>query len=248
MDVEQATKKVLVLNGSPHKEKSTTMMMTNAFVHGMVQTGKYTAQTIHIADLKIIPCKGCLSCWGRTEGECVIKQDDIPALKQKIIESDVVISSFPLYFFEMPGQMKVMTDRLLSMVGAYHGQLVPTDGAPAHELRYPKPGRKLILISGCAYTKTEDVYKPLLLQYDLICGKQNYIPILCPQLKTMIDNGGGRVERTVAKFVSAGEEFANTGALCEQTLHAITRPPFSKDVYQTILENVWRAEREKGKA
>ena len=65
-------RKILILNGSPHKEKSTTMVATNAFVRGMLSSGNYEAETVHVAALNIRPCLGCLSCWGRTEGECVI--------------------------------------------------------------------------------------------------------------------------------------------------------------------------------
>ena len=113
-------RKILVLNGSPHKANSTTMVATNAFVRGMLSSGKYEAETVHITGLNIRPCMGCLSCWGRTEGECVIKNDDIPALKEKILASDILIASFPLYYFGIPGQFKVMMDRLLSMRAGAH--------------------------------------------------------------------------------------------------------------------------------
>jgi len=239
-------RKILILNGSPHKEKSTTMVATNAFVRGMLSSGNYEAETVHVAALNIRPCLGCLSCWGRTEGECVIKNDDIPALKKKILASDILIASFPLYYFGIPGQFKVMMDRLLSMVMAYHGQNTPQDGEPAHTFRYPKADRRFILISGCAYNETNEVYDPILREFDLILGKGNFLPILCPQYKTMIDNGGARVDRSVAKFTAAGAEYAVGETLSPETIRDITRPPFSSAVYRTILENVWRRERESG--
>lgn len=65
--------KILVLNGSPHKNASTTMAVTNAFVKGMCEGGEYESEIINISDLNVTPCMGCLSCWARTEGECVIK-------------------------------------------------------------------------------------------------------------------------------------------------------------------------------
>lgn len=65
--------KILVLNGSPHKSASTTMAVTNAFVKGMCEGGEYESEIINISDLNVTPCMGCLSCWARTEGECVIK-------------------------------------------------------------------------------------------------------------------------------------------------------------------------------
>ena len=99
--------KILVLNGSPHKSASTTMAVTNAFVKGMCKGGEYESEIINISDLNVTPCMGCLSCWARTEGECVIKNDDMPAVKKRIEEADIIIESYPLYFFGMPGQMKL---------------------------------------------------------------------------------------------------------------------------------------------
>lgn len=239
-------RKILVLNGSPHKERSTTMVATNAFLRGVLASGNYESETVHVAALNIRPCMGCLSCWGRTEGECVIRNDDIPALKEKILAADILIASFPLYYFGIPGQFKVMMDRLLSMVMAYHGQNTPQGNEPAHTFRYPKEDRKFVLISGCAYNETAQVYDPILREFDLILGKSNYLPILCPQYKTMIDNGGARVDRSIAKFYAAGEEYAKGETLSPETIKDITRPPFSPTVYKTILENVWKRERESG--
>ena len=131
------------------------------------------------------------------------------------------------------------------MVKAYHGQLTPKDNAPAHEFRYPKPGKKYVLISGCAYTETDVVYVPVIKQFDLILGKDNYTALFCPQFKTMADNGG-RKERILNKFVKAGEEFAKNGWLSQKTIETATKPPFSSEVYKTILNSVWAGEKLKG--
>ena len=87
-------KKILVLNGSPKKEKSATLNVTKAFVDGMLSTNKYETEYVNLSDLNIKPCTGCLSCWGRTEGECVIKNDDILPFKEKVLNADVFIESF----------------------------------------------------------------------------------------------------------------------------------------------------------
>ena len=105
--------RVLLLNGSPRKEKSCTIRVAHKFVDGLRAEGDCEVEEINISDCRITPCLGCLSCWGRTEGECVIKNDDIPMLKEKILAADVIIESYPLYFFGMPGIMKVFTDRML---------------------------------------------------------------------------------------------------------------------------------------
>ena len=128
------------------------MAVTNAFVKGMCEGGEYESEIITISDLNVTPCMGCLSCWARTEGECVIKNDDMPAVKKRIEEADIIIESYPLYFFGMPGQMKLFTDRLLSMMCTYRGQKPPENGESFHGIRNPKTGQKLVLISGCAYS------------------------------------------------------------------------------------------------
>lgn len=243
---ETGQRQILVLNGSPHRSASTTMTVVNAFVEGLLASGGCTAEVVCVSELNIRPCMGCLSCWARTEGRCVIEDDDIAALKEKILRADIVIQAFPLYFFGVPGQVKLMTDRLLSMMNTYQGQHAPRDGASAHGLRYPSPTRKFLLFSGCAYVETNEVYEPVRRQYDLICGRGNYTAIFCPQLRTMVRNGGTRLERTLERFRAAGEEFYKTGALSGQTLRALTRPPFSDGVYQTVLSHVWAEERAKG--
>lgn len=222
------------------------MAVTDAFVAGLTRSGRYCAETLHVSSLHVTPCTGCLSCWGRTEGECVIHNDDVPTVKKKIMEADIIIESFPLYFFGLPGQLKLLTDRLLPMVNTYHGQLVPKDGAAAHGLRQYRAGQKLILISSCAFAEIDEVYDPLLRQFDLICGRGSYTAIFCPQLHTAVHNGGTRMERIKASFIAAGEEFDHSGHLSEETLRRLSRPPFSHGVYETILDGVWKAEREMG--
>ena len=80
-------KKVLVLNGSPKKENSTTMLVTNNFLKGLESTGEYKSEIINVSSLNVKPCKGCLSCWGRTNGNCVIKGDDVQMVKDKFLEA-----------------------------------------------------------------------------------------------------------------------------------------------------------------
>ena len=237
--------KILVLNGSPHKNASTTMAVTNAFVKGMCEGGEYESEIINISDLNVTPCMGCLSCWARTEGECVIKNDDMPAVKKKIEEADTIIESYPLYFFGMPGQMKLFTDRLLSMMCTYRGQKPPENGESFHGIRNPKTGQKLVLISGCAYSESESVYDSLLKEYECICGKNGFTAILCPQLKTLIELGASsRLDRYLSKYEAAGKEFAATKHLSEETKQKLSKAPFSEAVYKNLLDNFWHEQKE----
>ena len=56
---------ILVLNGSPKMNNSSTMKVTNAFLEGIKNKKDCDIEIINIQALNIKPCIGCLSCWGR---------------------------------------------------------------------------------------------------------------------------------------------------------------------------------------
>ena len=235
--------KVLVLNGSPRREKSCTIRVAHKFVEGMKKAVDCSVEEINISDCKITPCLGCLSCWGRTEGECVIKNDDIPMLKQKIMEADVIIESYPLYFFGMPGTMKVFTDRMLSMMCTYEGQ-APVVGQPFHGIRGDMSGKRFIIISTCGYAQTDLIYDSLLKEYDCICGADNYYALLCPQGKTLsVPELWERMDIYLEKYVDAGAELAATGKLGEDTILELRKPPFYERRFKLLLKKFWEDER-----
>ncbi len=234
--------KILVINGSPKKEASCTMRITRAFLKGLVREGD-TVEQITLSDCNIRPCLGCLSCWGRTEGTCVIQNDDIPRIKELVLWADIIIESFPLYFFGMPGTVKVFTDRMLSMLSTYEGQK-PVAGTSFHGIRPGVEGKRFYVISSCGYAQTELVYDPLLAQLDIICGIGHYKALLCPQGKTLSEPTLlDRTEKFLTKFTEAGVQARETGDISEDTLMALRRGPFSQRTFQTLLSKFWEGER-----
>ena len=239
--------KILVLNGSPKGNNSATLNVTKAFVDGIKSKENVDIEYVNLNELNIKPCTGCLSCWGKTEGECVIKNDDILDFKKKILEADIFIESFPLFFFGMPGTMKVFTDRMLSMMNTYRGQKSPVNGESFHGIR-DKKVPKFIIITSCAYTEFGPVYEPLIKQYDCICGKGNYLMLFSPQLKTLIDlNNENKTNKYLNKFYEAGKEYIDNLSLSDETIENLKKPPFSEGAYKIFLDNFWREEKEKGK-
>ena len=53
--------RILVINGSPKRERSDTMHLTRAFLAGMNDIQPQTVQTIHAIDRHIEYCTGCFS-------------------------------------------------------------------------------------------------------------------------------------------------------------------------------------------
>lgn len=242
--MDNNAKKVIVINGSPRREESVSLVATNMFLNGIKAAVPCEVEFITVSDMNIKPCMGCLSCWARTEGECVIRDDDILAIKNKILDSDIVIVSYPLYFFGMPGTMKVFTDRMLSMMKTYAGQPASLTGESLHGIRYPKNGRNFVVISTCAYTEVNGAYDALKCQYDCICGRGNYTAVLVPQLKMFLASAKGeRLEKYKKKFEEAGRMLALEGKIPDETLAELSQPPFTERTYKYLLANFWDNQR-----
>ncbi|HKL86675.1 MAG TPA: flavodoxin family protein, partial [Treponemataceae bacterium] len=105
---------ILVLNGSPRGAQSNTLKITNAFLEGLESQTKHEIHRVEVSAKKIGHCLGCFACWKDTPGTCVIK-DDMKEILSLIIKADLVIWSFPLYYFSMPSKLKALMDRMLPL-------------------------------------------------------------------------------------------------------------------------------------
>ena len=143
--------RVLVLNASPKGEQSHTMAITRAFLSGFPE-GTQT-ELLELRHLNIRPCTGCLGCWTKTPGRCV-QRDDMDRVYAAIAAADVVVESFPLYFYGIPGTLKTLTDRCLPYTKAYGWS-----SRAVHELRDPAMlEKRLVLISTCWHTGIDRLY------------------------------------------------------------------------------------------
>ncbi len=241
--------KVLIINASPRKGASDTMKVTRSFLSGMREElegrgERLESELIHLDDCRIIPCRGCLSCWGRTEGQCVITSDDVEMIKAKVLAAEVVVLSFPLFFFGMPGTLKVMTDRLLCMLKTYRGQ-EPIPGTSFHGIRYGAGEKRLVLISTCGYGQTDLIYDSLLAQYDCIAGAGNYDALLCPQGEALRAPGlERRIAAHLAKFGEAGRELVREGRVSRETQLALRKPMLPKNTFRILLNRYWDGTKE----
>lgn len=230
--------KVLILNGSPKVGRSNTLNITKAFVSGFPSDTEVELVDIYKSDIK--PCLGCFSCWSKTPGECVIK-DDMQEIYKKIEASDVIIESFPLYFFGMPSGVKAMTDRCLPFMLPYMGNMA-SGSASFHELRNEAMHEKrLVVISTCGYVETEPMFPALLKQYDLICGEGGYTPIICPEGELFIAEKAKRQrEGYLSDIKNAGAEFSQNLSLSDETMKKISVPMLSPKGFEAITLAHWQ--------
>jgi len=150
--------KILAINGSPKGVKGCTHIMLSALLEGMNQAGART-EVINLAEHKIKHCMGCLACWLKTPGQCVLK-DDMVQILEKVIGADMVIYGTPLYVFTMTGLMKDFFDRSIPLVDPYMEESKEISGVTTHPARYKKRRKKMLLISPCGFPEIKH-FEPL---------------------------------------------------------------------------------------
>lgn len=237
--------KVLLLNGSMRGNSSSSLKIAKAFVEGIViENGEDKTEviTVNLRDKKIEHCFGCFCCWKTTRGECVIK-DDMEELRKLVMESDVIIECFPLYFFGLPSKMKAFMDRMISYVSEYRA--INGDEATGrflHEMRYEElMSKKLVLVSTCGYEKTADCYDSVIDQYDKICGAGNYTKVFAPQGGMLAEKTfENKVNRYLIKFTEAGKEFVKMGGrISKETEDKLQVPMLGHNTFSQAINLNW---------
>jgi len=140
--------KVLAINGSPRGKTSCTSKMLTPILAGMQEEGAET-ECINLVEHSVHHCLGCLCCWTKTPGKCVIA-DDMAAFLDKIIAADILILGTPLYIFSMTGLMKNFIDRLLPLAEPWLLQDEKNPNRTVHPLRSPKK-MKVFLVSPAGF-------------------------------------------------------------------------------------------------
>ena len=143
---------ILLINGSPKGKKSNTYKLASAFIEGLKEQQKeLVVEEIQVNKLEINSCLGCFSCWNKTPGKCVIK-DDMQEVIEKLLWADITIWSFPLYYFSVPGKLKTLIDRQLPMVLPFMDKGAKSGSHPS---RYDMSEKRNVLISTCVFYTTE---------------------------------------------------------------------------------------------
>lgn len=98
--------KIVILMGSPNRKGSTNILVSE-FKRGAEESG-HSCEVIDVCHANIHPCIGCVACG--YEGPCVQK-DDVEKIRQKLLDSDMVVFATPLYYYGMSAQLKTVVDR-----------------------------------------------------------------------------------------------------------------------------------------
>lgn len=97
---------MLGIAGSPRRHGNTETLL-DRFLAGAESAGG-AVQKVIAARLQIAGCIACNGCW--RDGRCVV-QDDFQQIYESLIAADVIALAAPLFFWNLPAQVKTLVDR-----------------------------------------------------------------------------------------------------------------------------------------
>jgi arsenate reductase len=99
---------ILGFQGSPRKKGNTNYLLS-LFMNEAENLGAQT-RIIEVAQKNIVSCIGCGYC--EKKGYCITKDDDMTnEIYPLLREADVVVLAAPIYFYNVPAQLKALIDR-----------------------------------------------------------------------------------------------------------------------------------------
>lgn len=153
--------------------------------------------------------------------------------------SDVVIYSFPLFYYSLPSRLKAFVERQLPTVASFMtGQknyLVNGGHPPRFEVTF-----KTLLISNCGFYPIAKSYDSVRAQFNMICGDGGYEEIFVGEgelfCKTITKR---RCDARLEEIRLAGAEYAQSGALSSETKAKITANLYPPDMYAAMADEGW---------
>ena len=222
--------RILVLNGSPKRDKSDTMHITRAFLDGMRDTAPQEIHVIDVIDRYIEYCTGCFAC-KRNGGTCIYN-DDMRAILEEILDSDLLLFSFPLYCYGMPAPLKALLDRTMPLssiamrkVGDRYEHVGQADFS---RLRY-------VMICGCGFPNSQHNFEPAVAQFKL-CFPCNHTILTIPESPMFNAPEAAVVTEPRLRLVrKSGKQYAETGEIDTALLAEIGTPMIPEEQYAAIV-------------
>lgn len=227
--------KILALNSSPRTGgQSKTELMLNHLVEGMQDAGA-EVEVVNLHEKKINYCIGCYTCWTKTPGKCLHKDDMTEELFPKWLNSDVAVYATPLYNSTLNAEMKAFMERTIPFMEPLFER---RDNRSAHPLRHKPPDAVVLSVAGFIEMSVFD----LLSQYvQFLCGRHNKLlaEIYRPAVESLFWDANKK-KAILAATVQAGRELVNSHRVSTETLNIIQQPIVDFERFALFGNTFWK--------
>lgn len=225
--------RVFAVNSSPRpKGQSRTLLMLEGLLKGMREEGA-DVEAVNLREKEVRFCTGCYTCWTRTPGKCVQRDDMTEELLPKFLDADMVILASPLYQYTVTASMKAFIERTLP---AFLPYLEQSQGAVYHPLREKYPAVVMLSVAG---NPGMEVFHQLSGWANYLFGKNGRQPgvnLAAEIYRTssqMMIFMAGKLEDILNATEQAGRELVLKGRVKPETMALVQQP---LDENATVLE------------
>lgn len=231
--------KVLALNSSARVgDVSKTEIMLDCLVQGMREAGA-EVEVINLKEKKIRYCIGCFTCWTKTPGLCIHKDDMTKDIYPKFLSCDLCVLATPLYHYTVNALMKTFIERTLPAALPF---FVKKDGITRHPLRHEIPMTAVISVAGFP---EESVFDQLKSYVNFLYGDRLVAEIYRTSAEILrAGSKHPKIKDILEATVQGGKELAESGKIYPETLERIKNPvtdfekmaPLGNCAWQTCID------------
>ena len=228
--------KILALNSSPRtQDQSKTELMLNALVEGMQKEGA-EVEVISLRKKTVKNCIGCFSCWTKTPGVCIQKDDMTTELFPKWVNSDLAVYATPLYHWTMNATMKAFIERTLPVIQPF---FVMNEGRWKHPLRDKHPRQAVLCVA--AFPEDDVVFSQISSYFNFVYGKGLVAEIYRSSCEMMVSpTNKDKLDDILDATKQAGEELVKSMEISPETMARIKQPVGDFKQYAKIGNAVWK--------
>ena len=233
--------RIVIFDGGPRDTGlSKTAFMVDHFCSGARSAGA-EVEHVKLKDMRIHPCMGCYTCWTKTPGECVYK-DDMTELLKKLRMADLLIMASPLFVYSVTGIMKNFLDRLIPIKLPY---MQIYNEVTSHPHRYADDRQQgFVVFSAAGFPEVMHNFDGLKALFRCLSRHSDNSSLMgefflpaSEQLAQPVY--GERRERVANACRAAGVQVVTEGKIDPAFMDAVSNAEISQEKFKALANTYW---------
>ena len=211
--------KALALNSSARTgDVSKTEIVLDSLVQGMREAGA-EVEVVELRKKKIRYCIGCFTCWTKTPGTCIHKDDMTKDIFPKYLDCDLVILATPLYHFTVNALMKTFIERTLPILLPFFEK---HNGVTRHPLRHEAP--PVVVLSAAGFPE-ESVFDALKYYVNFMFRERLVAEIYRSSSEMITRSSTNETISDIREaLIQGGRELVQSMKISQETMGKIKKP------------------------